>query len=282
MPSPWHDTISNLVEERPGFIIEVARDWLDIDTTPGLPGRLGPTVFNTRPSKDLIADMVVLAGPAYDVAHVVVVEAQQEPSPEKLRKLPKYAMAAHLQYDCPADVLMICPDKKTADWYGQAIPTNVDSALFYPRVLFPQQVPKITDPGEVAAEPERAVLSVAYHGDDPAVANAFVSGVGTLGGKRAPQYYEYGFSMSSAGVRDILRRIMSTTHWPVYSPFAKEHFGKGQVEDRRDSILEVLEERGLEVTAPQRKRINDCADLDQLKKWHKAAVTAASTDDLFR
>lgn len=75
---------------------------------------------------------------------------------------------------------------------------------------------------------------------------------------------------------------MSTTHWPVYSPFAKEHFGKGQVKDRRDCILEVLEERGLEVTATQRKRITDCTDLDQLKQWFKTAVTASATDDLFR
>jgi hypothetical protein len=117
------------------------------------------------------------------------------------------------------------------------------------------------------------------------VADAFVGGIGVLGGERAAQYYEYGFSMSSEGVRDILRRLMATTHWPVYSPFAKEHYGKGEqagrMQGQRNTVLMVLKARGLDVTESQRKRVAECADLDQLKKWSEAALTATSADDLF-
>jgi hypothetical protein len=126
-----------------------------------------------------------------------------------------------------------------------------------------------------------AVLSVAFHGGDEGVADAFVGGIGVLGGERAAQYYEYGFSMSSKVVRDILRRLMTSTRWPVYSPFAKEHYGRGRIEGERNTVLMVLKARGLDVTDSQRKRVAECADLDQLKKWSEAALTATSADDLF-
>jgi hypothetical protein len=150
-----------------------------------------------------------------------------------------------------------------------------------------------------------AVLSVAYHGHDRAVADAFVAGVGSLGGERGLQYYEYGYNMSPRAVCAILEELVTTTHWPVYSPFAKLHYGKGKaegleegrsagraegrtegrteglIEGERRALLEVLQARGLEVTEDQWSCIANCADLEQLKDWVRSAVTAASTSDLF-
>lgn len=163
---------------------------------------------------------------------------------------------------------------------------------FRPKVLHPGQVPVITDAGQVATDPAMAVLSVAYHGRDKAVADAFVTGVGSLGDERGLQYYEYGYNMSPRAVCAILEELVTTTHWPVYSPFAKLHYGKGKEEGReegreegliegeRQALLEVLQARGLEVTNDQLSRIAGCADPEQLKAWVRGAVTAASTDDL--
>lgn len=180
---------------------------------------------------------------------------------------------------------MLCPDTETAAWYADPVHTGMGGSLFRPRVLFPERVPAITDPAQVANDPSMGVLSVAYHGADDAVADAFITGVGALGDIRTPQYYEYGFSMSAEGVREILRRLMASTHWPVYSPFAKEHYGKGEeagrIEDRREVVLETLKERGVELTNSQWKRITDCTDLEQLRAWSKAAITAISADELF-
>lgn len=285
MPSPWHDAAGELFEDNPELAVEILRDLMGLDLAPGLPARLGPTVFNTRPSQELVADKVVIAGSTWDPAHVIIVENQQERIESKRQKLPKYAAAAWLQYDCPADVLVLCPDTEIAAWYADPVRTGMGGSPFRPRVLFPDRVPAITDPAQVADDPSMAVLSVAYHGADEAVADAFVTGVGALGDIRTPQYYEYGFCMSAEGVRDLLRRLMATTKWPVYSPFAKEHFGKGEVagriEDRREVILETLHERGLELTDSQHKRITSCTDFDELRKWSKAARTAKSADDLF-
>jgi hypothetical protein len=42
------------------------------------------------------------------------VEIQKDRKKEKRQQLPRYAAALWLQFDCPADVLVICPDDTTA------------------------------------------------------------------------------------------------------------------------------------------------------------------------
>lgn len=287
MPSPWHDSITEMVDDKPEFAITLLRDVLGLEDIPRTHAHLGPNVFNTRPSHDLIADQVVIVGPDQDPDHVIIVEAQKEPLEHKLVQMAKYSAAAWLQYDCPADVLVICPDKKTAAWYAQPVITGMGASHFRARALFPEQVPAITDPEQVTADPQVAVLSVAYHGGDEKVTGAFIAGIRSLGEEEAAQYHEYAFAMSSQDVRDLLRRMMMTsTHWPVYSDMAKEHFGKGdehgRAADRRDALLMIIEERGITLTDKQFKLIDDTSDLDRLKDWSRAAITAESADDIFK
>ena len=69
---------------------------------------------------------------------------------------------------------------------------------------------------------------------------------------------------------------------PTYSPFAKETFGRGMTEGRRETILIVLEARGLDVSDAERARIVTCTNLNQLKTWVRRAVRAEKTSDLFK
>ena len=193
----------------------------------GTPLRLGPNTFNTRPSKEFIADTVILAGGPWQVSRAVVVEAQREPSKDKREKFAMYAAALWLEHLCPVDVVVLCPDTKTAAAFAAPIPTGMNGCSFQARVLQPGRVPAYTDAAEMAANPSLAVLSVAYHGHDSAVANAFMAGIASLGSDRAVQYFEYGCAMSPREIREILEDLMSTTNWPVYSSIGKLHFGRG-------------------------------------------------------
>lgn len=82
---------------------------------------------------------------------------------------------------------------------------------------------------------------------------------------------------------------MSSATWPVYSPFAREHFGRGKNEGRAEgrvegeaqSVLRVLAARGVEVPDEARARIRGCTDLQQLDTWLDRAATATSITDLF-
>ena len=82
---------------------------------------------------------------------------------------------------------------------------------------------------------------------------------------------------------------MTTANWPVYSPFAKLHYGKGLQkgteqgieQGERDAVFEVLRARGLTPTEDEASRINDSTSLDQIKAWLRKSVTVAKVRELF-
>jgi hypothetical protein len=82
---------------------------------------------------------------------------------------------------------------------------------------------------------------------------------------------------------------MSSSTWLVYSPFAREHFGRGKAEGLAEgrakgwakAVLRVLAARRIEVPEEARVRISACADLRQLDVWLDRAVVATSVAELF-
>ncbi|MGW6495981.1 hypothetical protein [Nonomuraea angiospora] len=92
--------------------------------------------------------------------------------------------------------------------------------------------------------------------------------------------------MSAPDVRRLLEEIiMTSATWPVYSPFAREHYGRGQAEGKAEEavrmLLLVLGARGFDISDDMHTRISTCADLAQLESWATRAVTAQSLEDLF-
>jgi hypothetical protein len=82
-----------------------------------------------------------------------------------------------------------------------------------------------------------------------------------------------------------MEEIMTSTDWPVYSPFAREHFGrgkaKGKAEEAARSVLLVLPARGFDVPEHTRTQITTCTDVTQLETWLTRAATAQNLHDLF-
>ncbi|MFI6518270.1 hypothetical protein ACIBF1_22125 [Spirillospora sp. NPDC050679] len=74
---------------------------------------------------------------------------------------------------------------------------------------------------------------------------------------------------------------MKSTEWPVYSPFAREHFGRGEVQGEAKALLVVLSARGLEASPQERERISSCTDLEQLEAWLARAASVESVAELF-
>ncbi|WP_433442634.1 hypothetical protein [Nonomuraea sp. CA-141351] len=135
------------------------------------------------------------------------------------------------------------------------------------------------------------------HGRDRKVVEAFATALSQQRDEHAPKYYEYTYSMSAPEVRRLLEEIMTSTDWPVYSPFAREHFGRGLAEGKAKGkaegkaegkseeavkmLLLVLDARGLDVPEDTRARITTCTDLAQLETWTTRAATARALQDLF-
>ncbi|WP_143734604.1 hypothetical protein [Microbispora rosea] len=78
---------------------------------------------------------------------------------------------------------------------------------------------------------------------------------------------------------------MESTVWPVYSPFAKMHFGKGleagRAQGEARAVLTILEARGIPISDSDRAFIRACTDLGLLDGWVRRAATATSAADLF-
>ncbi|GIH94652.1 hypothetical protein Psi01_52820 [Planobispora siamensis] len=90
--------------------------------------------------------------------------------------------------------------------------------------------------------------------------------------------------------------ITTSTDWPVYSPFARAHYGRGlekgktegkaegKAEGRAEEavrlLLLMLEARG-EVPDEVRARITACTDLAQLEAWALAVATGRTVHDMF-
>jgi hypothetical protein len=232
---------------------------------------------------------VVVDGPARDPVHGTIVEIQQDKIEEKAEKLARYAAALWLLIRCPVDVLVVCPDQAVADFYARPVRTSLPGYVLTPRAVGPAQVPVLIHPEQVAANPGLAVLSVAMHGDEPSVCEAFVAGLASTHPEQGSAYYEMAYAACPAAARSVLEELVSTTTWLVSSPFAKEHFGRGKAEGlaeglaegEADAVLLVLEARGLKIAAADRARISACTDLDQLRTWVTRAATVAAVSDLF-
>jgi hypothetical protein len=293
MPSPRHDTINQLFRERPELAVEILRHVLGVDVPVGVPVRLESNDFNDRPSKDFQPDTVITVGSPRAPVHGIVVEVQQEKSDGKRRQLPRYAAALWLLLGCPVTVLCICPESDVAAWYAEPIRTELPGYVFPAVVLGPRDVPVMTDPEEAAARPELAAMAVMVHGRHRPVVETFVAALESVKPEHAPQYYEYAYRMAAPAVRRILEEIMASTDWPVYSPFAREHYGRGRDDGRAEglaegrvdgeagAVLRVLAVRGIEVPEDACARIRACTDQRQLDTWLDRAVTATSLNDLF-
>jgi hypothetical protein len=289
MPSPPHDALTRLFEERPVLAVEVLRDLLGVDLPADAPATLEDPSFNTRPSHDLKADTAIAVGPPQAPTHCIVVEIQRDKEPEKRRQLPRYAAAEWLQLNCPVTVLVVCPDEKTAAYYGERISTSLPGYEFQARVLGPAHIPVITDPKQVAVRPDLATIGIMAHGRRREVAQAFFLGINQLKLEHAKQYDSYAKVIAPLAIQPFLEEIVKSAELgPGF--IATEYFGRGAAEGRKEgeakgeakAILLTLSERGLSVSDEARERITTCEDLDQLETWVRRAVTIETTDDLFR
>ncbi|TYB52401.1 hypothetical protein FXF51_51445 [Nonomuraea sp. PA05] len=231
-------------------------------------------------------------GPRQSPLHVIIVEVQQGSGKNPLQ-LARYAAAAWLLLKLNVTVLVVCPKQSDADHYAQPIATGLNGYRFQAQTLGPRDIPAIVDPEEAAADLPLAVISVMAQGSDRKVIEAFATALNDTSDEHATKYYEYAYSMSGPEIRKILEEIMTSTAWPVYSPFAREHFGRGREEGRAEgreegtakeaaeAVLLVLASREFNVPDSIQAMIKSTKDLTQLHDWLIRAVAAPTLQDVF-
>jgi hypothetical protein len=135
----------------------------------------------------------------------------------------------------------------------------------------------------MAADPDTAVLSVAYHGRNEAVTTAFVTGMIVVGGERGERYYNCGYRISPNPVRVTMEALMATTYDQdeVSSPFFRRLRQEGLAKGEAKALVKILASRGIALTDEQHELLASCADSDQLDTWLDRALAATSADEVF-
>jgi hypothetical protein len=129
------------------------------------------------------------------------------------------------------------------------------------------------------------VLSVMAHGSDADVATAVAVAeiaAAAAHGLESDKQALY-LDLIETALGDAARNAfqMLPQNYQFQGPSYRLGRTEGRTEGKADSILVVLEARGIAVTDEQRKRILACADLERLGVWLRRAATVADASGLF-
>ncbi|MFB8180201.1 hypothetical protein ACFC8N_30025 [Streptomyces sp. NPDC055966] len=114
-------------------------------------------------------------------------------------------------------------------------------------------------------------LAAALRTIDPDSAAVFVQFIDScLTGPRAKQMR-----------RDLMTAIQYFWRHPLAEQVREEGREEGLVQKSRETVLRVLERRGIPVPGTIRERVEACTDLNQLEIWAQRAVHATDAAGLF-
>jgi hypothetical protein len=293
MPTLQHEFLLELVRRRPSLVATLLEQ-AGVSVSPFAEARLGSCDFNERTPTEYRADSVVVLTNENKPVSAIVLEVQRTPDERKQWSWPVYLATLWSHVECPVLLLVFCEDTKTARWCAKAIDMGHPGFVLYPIVVGPDGIPMITDIGQAIEQPELATISAILHGRNESglkVVLTLLYAV-THGPKELKDYAELAFACLPQSMIAKVREVVMTMAAESRSEFFLEWIAegeakgraegeaKGKAEGEAESILLVLEARGVPVPDETRKRITECTDLDVLRSWVRKAATARSADDL--
>ncbi|WP_338700003.1 hypothetical protein V2W30_25240 [Streptomyces sp. Q6] len=226
----------------------------------------------------------------------VIVESQQRVKPDKPASWAYYLGYYATKYERPALLLVTTRDRATARWaagpfhFGAA---GWTSHTVHPLVLGPDSIPAITSPDAAAENLAVAALAAVLRSEDPespAILESLALALAAIPVENSGYWWEsLDFSLGKGRAHDIWRDLMATIHFPGHGTFAEEQYlageaqgeAKGEAKGKAEGVLRILDHRGIDTTAEDRRRIAECTDLDTVDRWMDRAFSVASATELF-
>lgn len=303
MASMRHEGLLLLFRNRPTLAPELLRDALGIGLPTYTEARIESAELTEVVPTEYRADLVVLLLDGKPV-FAIVVEVQLARDEDKRRTWPLYLTSLRSRVSCPTGLLVIAPDPAVARWCAQPIELGHPGFVLRPLVTGPDAIPVITDEQVARQDPELAVLSAMAHGEETMahlIARAALAAAQGLDEDRVRLYVDLVVSSLNDAARAALEELMQSGNYEYQSDFARKYVAQGREEGLKKglqegreeglkkglkdgevmALLEVLDARGIALSAEARQRIQACADLAQLKVWLRRAVTVRNAEDLF-
>jgi hypothetical protein len=292
MPSKEHEALIHLFRSRPSLAPELLESALGVSVPVYGEARLESAELTDCMPTEYRADAVVLLTLAADPVLAVVVEVQRGRDADKRWSWPVYLTTLRARTRCPAVLLVICADTRTATWCRAPIHLGHPGWTLAPLVVGPEAVPLVTDAKQAASAPELAVLSAMAHGGAPDgidVLRALFGALAVIDDDQARLYSDFVLMALPAAARQSLEELMKTGTYEYQSDFARKYvaeglaegLAEGRAEGEAKALLAVLSARGIEISDDVRERISNCTDIEQIEAWIRLAATADSTDVLF-
>jgi len=314
-PTYEHQGLIELFRNRPSLAAELLRDLLGVAVPNDSDARVESADATDLKPAERQADLVIQLRRGKPVLSVVV-EVQLQPDPDKRRRWPAYSIGLWDRAGCPACVLVVTVDERTARWCREPIEIG-PGHLMVPLVIGPDSVPVVEDLAMAERNLELAVLSAVAHGQGLHAES--VGRAALLASRRRPGgpqvvYCDLIMAAVSDAARKALEKLMPNGEYEFQSDYFKNIIAKrraeaekqgraegeakgraegeargraegearGRAEGRAEGLLTLLQARGLRVSDEGRARILACTDVAQLDAWIRAGVTVASVDELFR
>lgn len=287
MPSALHEILVEMFRERPALAAELLYGPLQIAVPEFREAQLSAAELTDVVPTEYRADAVVTLNNDGTRLLAIAVEVQLRTDPRKRRTWPAYAATLYARMECPAVVMVICPNGNVAKWCAAPIVFGPPGSVLTPVVLGPDQVPILTEVEAARRTPELAVLSALAHGaraDPTPVFGALLAALEVFDHDRADLYTDLVLTVLPEAARESLENFMTTMAHRYQSDFARRYYDRGEAEGQArgeaKAVLRILSARGIEVSDDIRDLITGCTDLDQLDAWIERAATAEKIQDL--
>lgn len=290
MASLLHEGVITLVRDCPAFAADLLGDLLDVRVPQFSEARLADTTLNEVVPVEYRADAVVVFTQEKPVFGAII-EAQLQRDDDKLFTWPLYAVGARERHRCPFVVIVVTPDPATATWAARTIDLG-GGIRYWPLVVGPDGIPKVTDSARAEREPQLAMLSVMAHGQGDVETAAAIGAAAAKAILQFPEDQRLLYSLlidsnlSEAARKAIemqprLEKFFNETQRRTYERGREEGKTEGKAEGKAEALLRILTRRGLTLTAEQRDRIAECTELPVLERWLDRSLTVNSVDELF-
>jgi hypothetical protein len=291
MPSYTHEGLIEIFRGRPELVADLLAGPLGLTVPAFQKAQVSASDLTDLVPTEYRADAVVTLTVADKPVLAVVVEVQLNRDADKRRAWPVYVTTLYARHGCPAMLLVVCPRRGVAAWCAKSIALGHPGFVLTPMVLGPGEIPVVTDVAQARQQPELALLSTLAHGEgaepEP-LFQALLAALEEVDQEQADLYTDLVFTFLSAAARARLEELMTTTPHRYQSEFARRYFSqgeaageaRGEAHGRIESLLAVLDVRGIEIPADTRATISACTDIDRLDGWIRRAVTAHKIEDV--
>lgn len=270
-----HDTPLKLCREQPRLAVQLAGDILGLSIPEHdevLPYSESGTDTEVR---DLNADNVVVCREGERYRFGFIVEVQREKDKRKLFSWPAYQVNFRHRIKAPVALLVICTNPVVAAWAAEPIETGQPGSSFRMQVISPANYPKLIENSKSGELAEQMVLGTLIHEHAVEIEQLLITAnaeLALLEPEKAQRYTKYMLGQLSEHPRTILEALMQQETYPFQSKLIAEFKAEGEA----NALLIFIESRGLAITEDQRRKIENCRDLNELNSWLKLAATAPS------